>query len=366
MKVFFDYQIFFWQSYGGISTYYSNLINNLLKINVDAKIISPLYINKSIQDFNLDKITFGLKIHHIPRFTYRIIKILNECVFELYASMQEFDLIHSTYYKKILNFNKKKKILTVYDLIHEKFLYTKNKKLFLLKKKAIDQADHIICISKNTQIDLINYYGIEKEKTSVIYLASSFEHDINKDKDKEKDKDRDSFILYVGERARYKNFINFIKAFASSKKLLNKIKIVCFGDRPFSKEEIGLFKLMGFKEEKIVYISGNSKVLENLYLRATALVYPSLYEGFGIPIIEAMSLGCPVICSKTSSMHEISSNAAKYFDPNNLEDIRDSIENVVMSKELQNKMRTSGFQQNSNFSWKKCAEETVKVYKNVV
>jgi len=123
---------------------------------------------------------------------------------------------------------------------------------------------------------------------------------------------------------------------------------------------------MGFKEEKIVYISGNSKVLENLYLRATALVYPSLYEGFGIPIIEAMSLGCPVICSKTSSMHEISSNAAKYFDPNNLEDIRDSIENVVMSKELQNKMRTSGFQQNSNFSWKKCAEETVKVYKNVV
>ena len=361
MKIVFDYQIFFWQRYGGISTYFSNLAKNIFALNNEVKIISPFYINELINDDSLLDIVIGSKIKNIPKYTNKFFRILNNILFEYYIKKINPQIIHLTYYDKIFNLNKKKKILTVYDLIHEKFILNNDKNNNFPKKKALDEADHVICISESTRKDLLDIYRIDKKKTSVIYLASNFSYN------------QESIlannvptILYVGDRARYKNFYNFIKAISNSKLLKNNVIINCFGSNPFSKQELILFLNEGFQRGILNHITGNNNVLKKLYLNSTVLVYPSLYEGFGLPILEAMSLGCPVICSNTSSMKEIGADSVRYFDPNNIDDMTTSIEQIINSEEDRKILAKKGFERNKNFSWTKCAQETLAIYKNVI
>ena len=360
MKIFYDYQIFYWQRYGGISTYFCNLIENLKFLNNDLKIISPVYINELIGGHNLNNQIHGNKITKIPRYSRKFLRYLNDIYFEYYCFKNKADIIHHTYYEKIFDFGKKKNILTVYDLIHEKSLKNNTKDYFSAKANAIAKADHIICISENTQRDLIEFYKVEKEKTSVVYLASSY------NSQPLKKKDTTQFILYVGDRRGYKNFNNFIYAISLSSQLKNKIKVVCFGGGNFSKDEMVKFKDLGFKEKMILYYDGKNSELEKLYLNAALLVYPSKYEGFGLPILEAMSLGCPVACSNTSSLVEVGGNSVKYFDPENIENIKDSIEFVLLSESNQKKLIQKGIVQNMKFSWSLCSKETMLIYKNVV
>ena len=134
----------------------------------------------------------------------------------------------------------------------------------------------------------------------------------------------------------------------------------------FSKQELILFANEGFKNDIFKHITGNNDVLKKLYLNSTVLVYPSLYEGFGLPILEAMSLGCPVICSNTSSMKEIGADSVRYFDPNNIDDMTTSIEQIINSEEDRKILAKKGFERNKNFSWTKCAQETLAIYNNVI
>lgn len=208
----------------------------------------------------------------------------------------------------------------------------------------------------------MDIYKIDKKKTSVIYLASSFYYN----QEIVLTNDNIPTILYVGDRGRYKNFYNFIKSVSNSKLLKNKVKINCFGLYAFSKQELILFANEGFKKGIINHISGNNDVLKRLYLSSVALVYPSLYEGFGLPILEAMSLGCPVICSNIPVMKEISGDAVRFFDPNDINDMTDAIEQTIYSEKNRKTLIKKGFEKNKNFSWTKCAKETLAIYNNVV
>jgi len=359
MKILFDYQIFLLQKYGGISTYYFNLVNEFIKKCHVSKIIAPLYISELFRDLNISNVVVGKRIDQIPRFTSKIITYLNDLFFEYYVKKTKPDIVHQTYYNKIFNFNKVKKIITVYDLIHEKFFNKKFK-----KKKSIEIADHIICISKNTQNELIDYYKVNSKKTSVIYLASKFCY--NKNKDKILINNPDPYLLFVGDRSKYKNFNNFIKSISRSNLLKNKIKIICFGIYPFTKNELELFKSEKIIKENIIFINGSDELLKTLYLNSTALIYPSLHEGFGLPIIEAMSLGCPVACSDISSIREVAGNAANFFDPINVDSMTHSIEDIVFSTQKRKVLIEQGFHQADKFSWNKCALETLNVYNSVL
>jgi glycosyltransferase involved in cell wall biosynthesis len=361
VKIVFDYQIFFWQRYGGISTYFSNLAKNICALNNEVKIVSPFYTNELINNNCFLDIVIGRKIKNIPRYTNKFFRVLNNILFEYYIKKIDPQIIHLTYYDKIFNLNKKKKILTVYDLIHEKFILNNYKNNNFPKKRALEEADQVICISESTRKDLLDIYSVDKKKIKVIYLASSFSYNqnsilINKTPS----------ILYVGDRARYKNFYNFVKSISNSKLLKNKVNINCFGSNLFSKQELTLFSNEGFQEGIFKHIIGDNDVLKSLYLSSTVLVYPSLYEGFGLPILEAMSLGCPVICSNTSSMREIGADSVRYFDPNNIDDMTTSIEEIISSEEDRNILAKKGFERNKNFSWTKCAQETLAIYNNVI
>ena len=125
-------------------------------------------------------------------------------------------------------------------------------------------------------------------------------------------------------------------------------------------------KSLGISENKIQYLQGNDLELAEQYKTAFALIYPSLYEGFGLPILEAMSYGCPVISSNSSSLPEVYGDAALSFDPNNEEQLFEIINKLLKQSELRDDLIIKGFKNLKKFSWEKCAKETLDVYERVL
>ena len=131
-------------------------------------------------------------------------------------------------------------------------------------------------------------------------------------------------------------------------------------------DELEEISVLGFLEDQVIQKSGDDDLLGSLYSTARSFVYPSLYEGFGIPPLEAMANQCPVISSKTSSMPEVIGEAAEYFDPTDTDDMKRAIEDVVYSDSYIKKLRQSGKERLTTFSWNKCSRETLNIYKKVI
>jgi glycosyltransferase involved in cell wall biosynthesis len=366
MKVFFDHQIFLLQKYGGISRYIYKLNQYLNYMKIRPIICAPISINEHLVLLKKNKINH-FKFNKIYKYCNKAFNLYNNFFTELYLKKFEPDVIHQTYYKR--NYNIKKRtpvILTVYDLIHEKLYKTyklsKNNKW---KEEAIKSADHVICISKNTQSDLLNFYDIDKNKTSVIHLATDIKL-TSIDLEKYNLIFKKKFILYVGERSRYKNFINLIKAFSSSNSLINEFNIICCGSESFSNEEKSFFSKNNLKVDTIQHITATDAQLNYLYKNATAFIFPSKYEGFGLPAIEAISLGCPVLASDIQIFREILGNNVIYFNPNDIHSIKKALEENLFSKKKLKDFSIKGLEHSKKYSWEKCAQKTLDVYKKVI
>jgi glycosyltransferase involved in cell wall biosynthesis len=233
-----------------------------------------------------------------------------------------------------------------------------------VKRHAIERADHVICISENTKQDLMRLHGTHASKISVVHLG--FDQFVKNEKEPLPTcLFTKPLLLYVGSRGGYKNFAGFLKAVATSKKLLNDFDIVAFGGNKFSEKESTFIQSLGFAVNQVKQVSGNDDLLVRYYRLAHAFVYPSLYEGFGIPPLEAMAHRCPIISSNTSSMPEVIGVAAEYFDPNEIEDMRRAIEDVVYSESRLDELRKEGLARLPFFSWGKCTEDTLAVYQSL-
>ena len=360
MKIFFDYQIFFLQKYGGISKYFIKLSEYLNRNSNEANILAPINKNSYCQDTKYKNIIRGVNFKEYPRYTGKIINFINSKFNDIYLNNSELDVLHLTYYNKTYKIKKKiTKILTVYDLIHEKFFSYYGKKSIKPKQNAINFSDHIICISKNTQNDLMNIYNVDKSKTSVIYLV------VEKDEFKDKIKLNKPSILYVGDRKRYKNFNNFVKAYSLSKFVNQNLNIICFGGGKFSNDEIKYFKSLKLDQNKFEQINGDDDLLKKYYRSCEFLIVPSIYEGFGLPIIEAMASGCPVLCSNLGSLPEVANNAAIYFEPTNIESIKTTMENFINKSDEKENIILKGYENIKNFTWDKCASNTLEIYKKL-
>ena len=202
--------------------------------------------------------------------------------------------------------------------------------------------------------------GVPEEKTSVVYLASS----INEEHASDSVQFDRPYLLYVGSRSGYKNFSTLLRAYAGAALLRDNFLLVCFGGGAFSAKELESQQKLGLSSEHVRYASGGDDILAGLYSKADVFVCPSIYEGFGIPPLEAMSMGCPVACSDSSSLPEVVGDAAKTFDPTNVEEIGAVLESIVASKEKQARMAELGRSRASFFTWKKCAEQTLAIYQS--
>ena len=364
IKVAYDYQTFTQQKYGGISRIFSEISSLISKSNdFDVEIYAGLYQSIYLSQKSGVKIK-GKHISYPPK-TLKFFNKVNEKFCKALLEITRPDIVHETYYGMLRCAPKSSKVVTtVHDMIYEKLINNKQSKRFSnIKSMAINRADHIICVSENTKNDLLEILNISPEKISTIYLGRS----ININSVENEALIADPYLLYVGERVpEYKNFERLIRAYGASKLLQKEFKLVCFGPKPFSKKELDMFKDVGIDIKNILYYSGSDFILENLYSYAQALVYPSLYEGFGIPPLEAMSSNCPVVCSKVSSIPEVVGNAGEYFNPYDVDSILQAIENVVFSSTHKQTLISRGRERAKFFNWDKCANETEKVYRRLL
>lgn len=365
MKILYNHQIFHLK-YGGIARYFIELANNIaLYKNKETtiKINSPFFKTNYLRNINKNVLFNGFQI---PDFkgSGRLCLIMNSFLSPILSKHYEPNIIHDTYYN-VIKYNTQcaKKVITVYDMTHEIFpnLFQNRDKTTELKKIAVAEADHIICISKNTQKDLIKFFNVDIKKTSVIYLGFSL--DTKEIKDLKEI--RRPYLLYVGSRIGYKNFTRFIEAY-SNPKIKNFFDLIIFGGNKLNNKEISLLNKLQIPKENFKQVNGNDSMLASYYKHASLFVYPSLYEGFGIPPLEAMNYGCPVVCSNTGSIPEIVGDAAFLFDPYSVESIRNNIISVLYDDKLRSLLRLKGFKQVKKFSWEKCAKETYKVYEELL
>lgn len=358
MKIFFDHQIFNLQKFGGVSNYIVNLVKHL-NLKNEASIISLFHKNQYLKKSN-----FGNKFFFYNRvgFLNKYVSKINKAYFEYYSKANSPDIIHYTYFnEKIFYKSKAKKVITEYDLIKEKFYQEKYKNQIEYKKLLFDKVDQIICISNNTKKDLEEKYSVNGSKISVVHLG------VNKEKNfRERPLNIKPFILYVGSRERYKNFENTIKAYAQSDKLKLEFDFVCFGGGKFTKIEETLFKNFSLDRKQIHYFEGDELDLNFFYHKARIFIFPSLYEGFGIPLLEAMNMECPVICSNTSCFSEVANDAAIFFDPGDVESLKFKMEKLIYDDQLLLDLKKKGNVNLKKYSWEKCAQETEQLYKKLV
>jgi len=366
MRVLYDHQIFSNQFYGGISRYFYELIKEVNTFQETKTKISLFLSNNSyLSEEKIAKYYSFFPEKNSKRkklFLHRVNKIISI----LFLKYYNFDIFHPTYYDPyFLKYIKSKPfVLTVYDMINEKLKgnYGQNKVVTERKKKLVARAVRIIAISENTKRDLIDLFGTEESKIEVVYLANS----LNRVKKIESNmKLPDKYILFVGSRKGYKNFIGFIKSISELIVKEKNLKIFCAGGGSFNKKELKLFDELNIID-RIFQKNLNDDKLAFCYKNAELFVFPSLYEGFGIPILESFACECPLVCSNGSSFPEIAKEGAVYFNPNDQESIKKAVDKVLKNDYLKIEMIKKGKEILKNFSWEKTAKETEKVYKKVL
>lgn len=364
VQVIYDYQIFWRQKYGGVSRYFYDLATRMSEYEaLEVKVLAGLYINEYLKQVE-PNLVVGVPVPKISK-TGKLLQQINKHFSQSWLKANPPDILHETFYSvhgaapaKTIT------VLSVYDFTDEKFAPESN--IVAIKAAAIQRADHLICISENTKNDLLALFDVDPSRVSVVYegigLVDSLKSSSLTEPKPSKIELQTPYILFVGNRSGYKNFQRLLQAFASSKSLVKDFKIICFGSAPLQKQDFEFAKSLGIPEESLLWFSGDDALLADFYRGAAALVFPSLYEGFGNPPLEAMAAGCPVICSNTSSMPEVSGDAAEYFNPYEIESMATAMETVLYSKEKSEEMISRGQERAKLFSLDKCAEQVRDVY----
>lgn len=252
----------------------------------------------------------------------------------------------------------KRRVIVVHDLIPE--LLWGRTDIRASRQKAIDAADAVIAVSNWTKDDVLREYKVDPNKVHVVYHGlgqnSSCGVSVNNNV-------VGPYILYVGKRNEYKRFQWFLRAVAPLMWLHPSLRIVCTGE-PFCRREWAWILALGLYG-RVKVNRYTAEEMAGLYHQAIALVYPSIYEGFGLPILEAMSVGCPVIINGSTCLPEVAGDAAMYFERDNGRSLCHCIKRVWKDRKLADECVRRGMARAQLFSWEKCARETAEILKGL-
>ena len=371
MRVMFDSQIFSHQRFGGISRYFANLAGQLqLSGDVTPRIVAPFHFNEYAAGLPASLVDG----RRVPWLEDRTALAYGINLIAGWRPAHRFnpDIAHQTFYFPARQVQGARVVLTVFDMIHELFpdAMPSNRLIARWKRESVTRADHVICISANTRSDLMRYCEIDPAKVSVVPIGhdspgpalSAAEAGAFRRRVLGVDA---PFLLYVGKRGSYKNFATLLEAYSGSASLTAGYFLLCFGGGSFSADEQAGLRAAGVAG-RVCQVSGSDDELARCYSSAALFVYPSLYEGFGMPPLEAMSLDCPVACSAISSLPEVVGDAAALFDPADVASLRSVLEATLASPATLDGLVARGRVRRNLFSWHRCAEETLQVYRTVL
>lgn len=361
-KILFDNQMFTLQRFGGVTRYFADLMCNLQAEEFSASMPAYFCENHYLTE------TYGRKYQTLgwPR-NYRLrrclYKIVNTHVAWKALKYDDYDIFHPTYFSpyflKTLKHRQKPFVLTVHDMTFEHYpqdvlLYDRT---IPHKKLLIAEADRIIAVSENTKRDIVKILGTDPAKISVVHhgfrpvvqpAVRMF----------------DRYVLYVGERKGYKNFFQWLSAIRPILVMDPTLMVVCTGNN-FSRSEVEFFRKWNIAD-RVVHISADEAQMASLYSHALCFVFPSHYEGFGIPIIEAFSYGCPVCLSDASCFPEVAADAAVYFNPNDAKSMHDALLELIKHETLRKELRLKGLQRVKEFSLERMVQNTCEVYRDLI
>lgn len=365
MRILYDGEIYGIQKVGGINRYFDNIIGRLppdfQPILTSARSRNePHPYHPNLKIFNYKR--YGFKPGRLSYW-------LEKYYFRAVESMNQPQIFHPTYYSLLTRQEFKEKrcpiVITVYDMLHEifpNFLMDQDRRFAEIKRQSVSKADVILCISESTKRDLLDRYPLLEEKIWVTHLATEFNPYLEDSNDPIPSR---PFFLYVGARWTYKNFNNLLIALS---KIVSKIPdvMLCVVGSPFNSTEKEQISELNLDDHIENFSYASDAHLAKLYRNCVAFVYPSLYEGFGIPLLEAMICQAPIIASNTSSFPEVVGDAGLLFDPNSVADLTDRLLFLLDNPAERDILITKGLEQVKHFSWNKTVAQTVEAYRSVL
>ncbi len=355
-----DEQIFAIQRYGGISRLFTELARHLMAEDLPEVDLLPLnapVVNRYLLDDPV--LSKALKLRQAR----------NEWTalawYFTHLERRRADIFHSTFYLPhgLASAKGTRRVVTVYDMIPERMPQTRRRLDFLtLKRKYVEQADHVICISAATRDDLLATYGPINKEISVVPLGVDprFRRDAPR-----LERLPDRYVLFVGHRGQYKDASVLIRAFKALTGSQSDLKLAFVGGGRISSGERHEMAAAGILD-RVVQVDLADADMPGAYAHAEAFVFPSRFEGFGLPVLEAMASGAPTILADATSLPEVGGPAARYFPPGDDVHLAAILEEVVSNVSVASRMRSEGPTWAEKFPWSETAERTANVYRQVM
>lgn len=380
MKVLYDYQAFLLQTHGGVTRCFSEIARNLppdctaeFAIRESDNIYLTEYgLVPGLEPLHMSRATFlGGVDSKWKEFAFNAMnyvpgvntpKTLNRRHAISRLKSGDYDVFHPTFFDNyFLPYLKDRPyVLTIHDMISDVMPKDNNRsdKQIEQRNRLVEGASHIVVVSENTKKDVSRLLGVPDEKMTVVYHGAP---DVNLEEVKRQTPlVSGDYLLFVGSRSvAYKNFRPFITQCAPVLKMHPGLRIMCTGV-PFSQEELALFGSLGIAD-RMMHRFATTSELFNLYHNALGFVFPSGYEGFGLPILEAFSCGCPVLLSDASCFPEIAGNAAEFFKVDEMGDALSAF--VASSESYREELVRRGFIRLRDFSWTSAASKMAEIYK---
>lgn len=351
------------QYYGGISRYFANIQNAIdLRHDIKSEISILRSNNHYIQNYPaLLNNVFGKLLLSKQGRCFK----WNREYSKYKIQKNDYDVLHPTYYNPyFLKHTTKPYVITVHDMIHEMYPeYFDTADIFVkYKRLCVERAAHIIAISQSTKEDLINILGVEESRISVVHHG--YTKQLSLASATQPISEKTDYLLFVGDRRGYKNFPRLITALVPLLKKSPSLRLICAGGGAFQSAEIEML-FRSKIQSQVTQINVSDEELSALYKGALAFIYPSLYEGFGLPILEAFQNDCPILAADNKCFTEIGADAVSYFDPTNEESIISALERVIFSEEKKKDMVEKGRVQLLKFPMELCTDKTINIYKSI-
>lgn len=359
-KVFFDHQKFSTQRYGGISRYFANIINTIKDLPEFDYLLGVLYSGNHYIESKSNLPKKVKKLLSEPRYASKI----NEFYCKQLIKKNNFDIFHPTYYDTYFIDNLKKPlVITIHDMTYERLpeYFWSEDPLTRNKRLNVDRADKIIAISETTKKDLIAYSDVDESKIEVVYHGIDLDNPL---KTKEIPNLPKDYLLFVGDRSGYKNFYLFMNAFKEISLKYPELNVILTGGGHVAIADVEFLNQLKI-QDKVKHINVTDEELNFLYQSTLAFVYPSLHEGFGLPILEAYKANCPVLLSDTDCFREIGRDAAAYFHPHQKEDLINVLEKTISDSQFRNDLISKGQNRLQDFPLKKSMQETMDIYRSL-